>query len=73
MGDEFWLTLPRNFTILHFEVVRQTESRWLLKCIVGLIGGRIFNMAANSSPKTVPECTSTVILTRFLAQPQSGE
>ena len=35
--------------------------------------GRIFNMAANSSHKTVPECTLTIILTQSLAQPQSGE
>ena len=33
-------------------------------------GGRIFNIAANSSPKTVPQCT---ISTRSPAQPQSGE
>ena len=35
-------------------------------------GGRIFSMAANSSHKTVPECTLTAILTRSLAKPQSG-
>ena len=37
----FSLTLPRNFTILHFEVVQETGSRWLPKCIVGLFMGRI--------------------------------
>ena len=36
-------------------------------------GGRIFNMAANLSPKTVPQCTFTTISTRSLAQPQRGE
>ena len=33
-------------------------------------GGRIFNMAANSSPKTVPQCTISI---RSPAHPQSGE
>ena len=28
-------------------------------------GGRIFNMAANSSPKTVPQCTLTTTSTRW--------
>ena len=36
-------------------------------------GGRIFNVAANLSPKTVPQCTFTTISTRSLAQPQRGE
>ena len=36
-------------------------------------GGRIFNMASNLSPKTVPQCTFTTISTRSPAQPQSGE
>ena len=36
-------------------------------------GGHIFNMAANSSPKTVPECTLTTISTQSPAQPQSGQ
>ena len=35
-------------------------------------GGRIFNMAANLSLKTVPQCTSTTISTRA-AQPQIVE
>ena len=36
-------------------------------------GGRIFNVAANSSIKTVPQCTLTTISTRTSAQPQSGQ
>ena len=36
-------------------------------------GGRIFNMAANLFPKTVPQCTLTIISTRSSAQPRSGE
>ena len=32
-------------------------------------GGRTFNTAANSSPKTVPQCTLTTITTRSPAQP----
>ena len=35
--------------------------------------GRIFNMAANSSHRTVPQSTLTTISTRSPAQPQSGE
>ena len=34
---------------------------------------RIFNMAANSIPKTVPQCTLTAISTWFPTQPQRGE
>ena len=38
------------------------------------LGGRIYNMAANLSPKTVPQCTLTTISTmQSPAQPQSGE
>ena len=36
-------------------------------------GGHIFNMVANLSPKIVPQCTLTTILTRSPTQPQSGE
>ena len=36
-------------------------------------GGRIFNMAANSSPNTVPQCPLTTITTRSPAQPQGGK
>ena len=35
--------------------------------------GRIFNMAANSYPKTAPLCTLTTISTRSATQPQRGE
>ena len=65
----YWGTNFDSLCRAIFEVVRETGSRWLSKCILG----RFFNMAANSSPKTVPECTLTTILTRSLAQPQSGE
>ena len=33
----------------------------------------IFNMVANLSPQTAPQCTLTTISTRSPAQPQSGE
>ena len=36
-------------------------------------GEHNFNMAANLSPKTAPQCTFTTISTRSPAQPQSGE
>ena len=53
----YWGTNFDSLCSAAFEVVRGTVSRWLSKCIVGLFWERIFNMAANSSPKTVPECT----------------
>ena len=63
------------FAILHSPLRGCAGDRvkMVLKCIVGLFGGRIFNMAANSFPKTVPQCTLTTISTRSPAQPQSGE
>ena len=39
----------------------------------GTVYGKHINVAANSSHKTVPECTLTTILTQSLAQPQSDE
>ena len=46
----------------------------VVRCIMALLNwGRIFNMAANSSPKTVPQCTLTTISTRSLSQHRSGE
>ena len=47
----------------------------VVKCIVGLLnwGRIIFNMAANLSPKTVPQRTLTTISTRSPSQPQGGE
>ena len=59
--------------IRHFEVARETGSRWLSKCIVGLFWGQNCRHVENASPKTVPQCTLTTILTRSPAQPQSGE
>ena len=60
--------------IRHFEVARETRSRWLSKSKVGLpVWGRICRYVKNASPKTVPQCTLTTISTRSPAQPQSGE
>ena len=53
-GGEFWLTLPRNFTILHFEVVQETGSRWLSKCIVGLFLGTHFQQGGKFVPQNSP-------------------
>ena len=50
----FSLTLPRNFTILHFEVVRGTGSRWLSKCIVGLFLGTHFQHGGKFVPQNSP-------------------
>ena len=59
--------------IRHFEVARETGSRWLSKCIVGLFWGTHFQHGSNFAPKTVPQCTLTTISTQSPAQPQSGE
>ena len=37
--------------IRHFEVARETGSRWLSKCIVGLFGGKIAAMLKMRLPK----------------------
>ena len=58
------LTLFEN----HFEVVQETESRWVSKCIVG-----IYRRVENASPKTVLRCTLTTTSTCSPTQPQSGE
>ena len=63
----------RKWPIRHFEVARETGTRCLSKYIVGLFWRTHFNMAANSPPKTVPQCTLTTIASRSPAQPQSGE
>ena len=52
--------------ISHFEVARESGSRWFQSAFWD-----IFNMAANSSPKTVLQCTLTTISTWSAAQSQS--
>ena len=47
--------------------------KMVVKCIVGLFWGTHFCIAANLSPKTVPQCTFTTISTRSPSQPQSVE
>ena len=44
-------SLAEIFDIRHFEVARETGSRWLSSALWDCFGGRIFNMAANLSPK----------------------
>ena len=58
-----------NLSIHPFEVVRETGSRWLSSALWDCFGGRIFKMAANLCPKTVPQCTLTTISTWSPAQP----
>ena len=41
--------------IRHFEVARETGSRWLSKCIVGLFWGQNCRHVENAPPKTVPQ------------------
>ena len=86
-GDQFYSTLSKRLAILcsliicwfsvavirHFEVARETGSRWLSRCIVGLFWPANLPPCWNASSKTVPQCTLTTISSRSPAQPQSGE
>ena len=45
----------------------------VVKVHCGTVLGTHAHMVANSSPKTVPQCTLTTISAWSLAQPQSGE
>ena len=57
------------FFFRHFEVARETGTRWLSKYIVGLFLATMSKMPQNS-----PQCTfNEIISTRSSAQPQSGE
>ena len=52
-----WLTFQRYCKPQHNSLVwgcAGNRVEMIVKCIVGLFWGRLFNMAANSSPKTVP-------------------
>ena len=72
LWDEFWLSLPCNLWGCardRIEMVVKVHSGTVLGDALQCI----FNMAANSSPKTVWECTLTTILIWSLSQPQSGE
>ena len=51
----------------------QVQKKKKKSALWDCFGGRIFNMAANLSPKIVPQCALTTISTRSSAQPQSGE
>ena len=59
--------------IRHFEVARETGSRWWSSALWDRFGGRIFIVASNWSPTTVPQCTLTTVSTQSPTQPQSGE
>ena len=67
------IKLSIYFSIRHFEVGWETGSRWLSKCIVGLLWG------TNLPPcwKFVPQSSHTMhfetISTQSPAQPQSGQ
>ena len=54
--------VARGFS--HVFVARETRSRWLSKCIVGLFWGTHFQHGGKFVPKTVPQCTLTTISTR---------
>ena len=43
--------------IRHFEVARETGSRWLSKCIVGLFWGANLPPCWKCVPQKVPQCT----------------
>ena len=59
--------------IRHFEVARETRSRWWSSALWDRFGGRIFIVTSKLSPKTVPQCTLTTVSTQSPTQPQSGE
>jgi len=73
---DWWLTFERYCKPQHNSLLwgcAGDRVEMVVKCIVGPFWGRIFNMGANSSPKTVPHCTLTTISTQSPARPQSGE
>ena len=47
--------------IRHFEVARETGGDGCQSALWDSFKGSIFNMAANSSPKIVPQCSLTTI------------
>ena len=47
--------------IRHFEVARETGGDGCQSALWDCFKGSIFNMAANSSPKIVPQCTLTTV------------
>ena len=57
--------VPKNSPTMHFHnhVVRRRPGRdGCESALWDGFGGRTFNMTANSSPKTVPQCTFTTML-----------
>ena len=61
LGGKF---VPKNSPTMHFHNhVRRSPGRdGCESALWDGFGGRIFNMTANSSPKTVPQCTFTTML-----------
>ena len=68
-GAPFTLSL----VIRHFEVARETGSRWFSKALWDCFGGRIFNMAAIFVPQNSPTMRFHNHLDRSPAQPQIVE
>ena len=64
--------LQRTYIRL-FELAREPGRDGCQSALWDCFRGRIFNMAANSSPQTAPQCTLTTISTRSPTQPQRGE
>ena len=68
VSEKVFEGLCLSYIFRHFEVVQESRSTWLSKCIIGLFWGMHFQHGGK-----FPQCTLTTILTRSLAQPQSGE
>ena len=60
-------------SIRHFEVALKSGSRWLSKCIVGLLWGTNLPPCWKCVPQNSPTMHLTAISTRFSAQPRSDE
>ena len=64
---------PRNYQFATLRLRGRPSRDGCQSALWDCFGGRSFNMAANLSPKTVPQCTLTTISTRSPMEPHSGE
>ena len=67
------IKLSIYFCIRHFEVSWESGSRWLSKCIVGLLWGTNLPPCWKCVPQRIPTMHFETISTQSLAQPQSGQ
>ena len=67
------IKLSIYISIRHFEVGWETGSRWLSKCIVGLLWGTNLPPCWKFVPQSSPTMHFETISTQSPAQPQSGQ